>query len=270
MSTPEENAEQIAYWNAATHWVDDQEGHDQMLAPLGLLAIDALDLQAGERVLDIGCGTGATTSELSSRVGPHGFVQGVDVSAPMLELARRDAGPGVSFLEGDAQTHPFGPASFDAAYSRFGVMFFSDPVAAFTNIRTALRPDGRLAFVCWQAPSAQEWVRVPLEACGLDPESMNGAGAEPFSLADRDVLERILLGAGFGRVEIGAAEAAVLVGGRGGPDAALRFMRSSRVGRFIREMGGEHAFEAVPSALAPLATPDGTVMGAAVWLVTAG
>src|SRR5437879_4211907 len=130
-----------------------------MLEPLGRLAIEALALEPGESVLDIGCGTGATTLALADLVGASGRAVGADVSAPMLEAARRRASgrANVAFVEADAQVHAF--SGFDAAFSRFGVMFFADPQAAFRNIARSLRPGGRIAFVCWQPPDRQEWVR---------------------------------------------------------------------------------------------------------------
>lgn len=263
------NEEQIAYWNAAQHWVDDQAGHDEMLGPLGRYAIDALALEAGERVLDIGCGTGATTVELAERVGPSGSVLGVDISQPMLEAARRRRAANASFTEGDAQTYPFEAGAFDAAFSRFGVMFFSDPAAAFANIRRALRPHGRLAFVCWRAASEQEWVRVAVEAAELPPDGLDRLGAEPFSLADRARLSGVLTAAGYAQIDLRAIDRDVLVGGHGDVDSALGFIASSRIGRFIRDERAEGAFPAVRAALAARATADGVPLGAAIWLVTA-
>jgi SAM-dependent methyltransferase len=263
------NEAQIAYWNAAQHWVTDQAGHDEMLGPLGAYAIDALALEAGECVLDIGCGTGATTAELARRVGPSGSVLGVDVSAPMLEAARRRGVASATFTQGDAQIYPFDAGSFDAAFSRFGVMFFADPLAAFANIRRALRPGGRLGFVCWRKAFEQEWVRVAVEAAQLPADGLDRLGAEPFSLADPERLRDLLSEAGYVRVVLRAVEHDVLVGGRGDVDTALGFIASSRIGRFIRDERGDEAFEAVREALLPRATPDGVALGAAVWLAIA-
>ena len=142
------NAAQVAYWNdaAGQTWAEMQEALDRQLAPLGRAAMAALAPTPGERLLDIGCGAGQTTLELAAAVAPGGEVLGLDISRPLLEVARaRPAVPGVRFLEGDAQTHAFEPAGFDGAFSRFGVMFFADPPAAFANIRRALKPGGRAA-----------------------------------------------------------------------------------------------------------------------------
>lgn len=131
-------------------WAEIRDELELQLAPLGRRAVAALALRAGECVLDIGCGAGTTALELAQLVAPDGAVVGVDISAAVLTFAQRAAvGQGrVQFIQADAQTFLFGTAAFDAAFSRFGVMFFADPVAAFHNIRRSLRPDGRVAFVC--------------------------------------------------------------------------------------------------------------------------
>src|SRR3546814_2320304 len=133
-------------------WSSDVCSSD-LLAPLGRAAMNALTAMPGERILDIGCGSGQTSLELGGAVEPGGEVLGIDLSAPLLEVAqRRNSGhQGLRFVQGDAQVFPFAPASFDAAFSRFGVMFFADPVAAFLNIRRGLKPGGRLAFACWRS-----------------------------------------------------------------------------------------------------------------------
>src|SRR5216117_3300197 len=144
MSAPEANAEQIRYWNEAAgpKWVSFQKVIDAQIAPLGERAMDRAGIAPGERVIDIGCGCGDTTIALARRVGPAGLVLGIDVSAPMLARAAdadREAGVAhVRFEHADAQTHRFPAQAFDVLYSRFGVMFFSDPAAAFGNLRTAL------------------------------------------------------------------------------------------------------------------------------------
>ncbi len=164
------NAEQIQYWNEqrGRAWVAQQELIEAQLAPLGRHAMDRAAIAAGERVLDVGCGCGQTTLELARRVGPRGSVLGADISSVMLGRARELAGAAgatnVRFEEADAQTHAFPPAGFDVLFSRFGVMFFADPRAAFANLRTALRPGARVAFVCWQALPLNPWMAVPLAA----------------------------------------------------------------------------------------------------------
>jgi SAM-dependent methyltransferase len=126
----------------------------------------ALALHSGEHVLDIGCGGGETTADLASAVAPDGAVMGIDLSDAVLAFARRaaDGCDRVRFVQADAQVFPFDPASFDAAFSRFGVMFFTDPTAAFVNIRRSLKPNGRLAFVCWRALEENQLDLLPLRA----------------------------------------------------------------------------------------------------------
>ena len=150
----------------AAAWAEVRQPLELQLTPLGRPALDALAARPGERILDIGCGGGDTVLDLARRVAPDGSIVGIDVSAAVLAFARRAAeGLGqVRFIQADAQTHPFAPASFDAAFSRFGVMFFVDPVAAFANIRRSLRPNGRLAFVCWRALEENPLDFLPLRA----------------------------------------------------------------------------------------------------------
>jgi SAM-dependent methyltransferase len=159
----------------------------------------AAGVRAGERVLDVGCGAGQTTREAARAAAP-GDVLGIDVSAPALERARRlaaaDGLDNVGYEEGDCQTHRFEPSSFDVAISRFGVMFFSDPIAAFGNIARALRPDGRLVALVWQRHGDNEWAVAIDEAVG----STMAEGLHPFSLGDPDVTTPILERAGFGDV----------------------------------------------------------------------
>src|SRR5689334_20742768 len=160
------NSEQIEYWNggAAETWVELQDRLDRQLDSLGRAALAALGPRAGEHVLDVGCGSGQATLQLADAVSPGGRVLGIDISEPLLAAARhRNRNPRVSFLRADAQTHPF-EQPFDAIYSRFGVMFFADPVAAFVNLKRALKPGGRLAFVCWRAEAENPVMTVPIAA----------------------------------------------------------------------------------------------------------
>src|SRR5262245_12673652 len=197
------NTDMIKYWNdqVAAKWVADNDQLDAMLSPLGAAAIDRGAPRAGERVIDVGCGMGQTSLQLAERVGAKGAVLGVDISTPMLERARERArAAGVtqaSFENADAQTHSFPPASFALLFSRFGVMFFADPTAAFTNLGRALKPGGRLAFVCWQPLLQNPWMRDMLGAIAKHvtlppPAAPNAPG--PFAFGDparvRGILER--------------------------------------------------------------------------------
>ena len=168
------NVEQAEFWSQlAPTWLEFEDQLEQVGGPPGELAMARLELLPGQRVVDLGCGSGRTTLELAARVGPGGEVAGVDISAGMLARARERAarsGTGnVEFVHADVQVHELGEARFDAAYSRFGVMFFVDPVAAFANIRKALRPGAVLSFVCWQSVFDNEWMLIPGAAVGGSP-----------------------------------------------------------------------------------------------------
>jgi SAM-dependent methyltransferase len=184
----------------------------------GIAAMEALDVQPGERVLDLGCGPGTTAVELANRVAPDGEVVGVDISPAMVAAAeRRAAAAGVTnvrFAAVNAQTGSLG-AEFDAAYSRFGVMFFSDPVAAFANIGRSLRARGRLACAVWGPITDNPWMFVPTMAAGpvLKAEMTIPGPNEPgpFSLADRDHVIGLLSEAGFVDIAVDPVESSRLI-----------------------------------------------------------
>jgi SAM-dependent methyltransferase len=276
------SAEQITYWNdtAGPKWVALEEMLDTQIRPLGEAVMDRLGIGPGECVLDLGCGTGEASLELARRVGPSGQVLGVDISAPMLARAReraRAAGRGhVAFVEADAQTHRFEPATMDVCFSRFGVMFFADPVAAFANLSIALRPGGRLGFVCWQALPDNPWVAVPLMAAARHvtlpvPASPDAPG--PFAFADAARVRDILARAGLGGVEIADHRATLTVGGSGGLDQAVDFLlQIGPSGAALR--GADPALRttvaaAMRDALASYHTPQGVRLAGAAWIVTA-
>ena len=205
------NQEQIDYWNekAGPKWVQMQEPLDRTIEHIGLALLDQAAIEAGQRVLDIGCGCGATTLEIARRVGPRGHVLGLDISAPMLDRARQRGEVlgfmQAAFVQADAQTHPFPPESFDLAFSRFGVMFFDDPTAAFANIRRALKPNGRLHFVCWRDIKQNPWMLAPMMAAARHlelPEPPKPDEPGPFSLAEESRIERILKDAGYRNIKI--------------------------------------------------------------------
>jgi SAM-dependent methyltransferase len=274
------NTEQERYWNetAGPTWVRLSDQLDRMIAPLGRLAMERAALVRGERVLDVGCGCGDTTLEIARRVGAAG-VTGVDVSAPMLALARERArGAGladVRFVQADAQIHPFTPASVDVRYSRFGVMFFTDPAAAVANLRRALRPGGRLAFVCWQELAKNPWMLVPLGAVAqviaLPPPPAPGAPG-PFALGDAARVQGILDAAGFVAVDIQPHEDTITPAGT--LDAAVEFLlQIGPAAAALREAPDPalrpRVAEAVRAALAPSAEAAGLRMRGAAWLVAA-
>lgn len=278
------NKEMQDYWDesAGPKWVAQQVQLDAQLAPFGLLALDAAGLREGESVLDVGCGCGDTTCEISKRVGVDGGVVGIDLSRPMLELAGRRlaaiaGGATAEFLWADAQTHAFAGASFDAVVSRFGVMFFESPETAFSNLARATRPGGRLAFVCWQAREKNPWMLAPAAAAlaYLDaPPPPDPDAPGPFTLADPDRVQTLLRGAGYAEITVDPC------------DTPLRFKDDDlegatemllQVGPVAGWLGAQDppadvrtkVREAVRGALAEFQTSEGLLAPAGAWVVRA-
>ena len=278
------NEEMIRYWNegAGPAWVAMQERLDVQVGPFGALALERAALAPGERVLDVGCGCGATTLDIARAVGERGRVTGIDVSAPMLARARaRAAGAGlgerIAWRCEDAQTAALGEGAFDCVYSRFGVMFFSDPPAAFANLRRALRPGGRLVFVCWQARERNPWMTVPalaaMEHVAFPPPPPPDAPG-PFAFADRERVRGILEAAGFASIVHEPVERAMQLGGGDVEEALELFLAVGPVGQALREAqaGPElraRVEDAVRRALATFRTPRGVEAPAAAWIVSA-
>ncbi len=276
------NAEQVRYWNeqAGPKWVAARAPLDAMLGPIGDDALAHAAPRPGERALDVGCGNGRTTIALARACA--GDVVGIDISAPLLALARADAaGAGLArpprFTLADAQTADLGPARFDLVFSRFGVMFFADPVAAFTRLRGALAHGGRLVFVCWQAIAVNEWMQLPLAAVGsvleLPPPTPPEAPG-PFAFADHERVRTILTRAGFAAIEIEARRGLLELGGTTELDAATEF--ALQVGpaaaalRTAPPALAAAAREAVRARLAPRVGGGATVaLPGAWWLVSA-
>jgi len=255
-------------------WLGIREPLERQLEPLGRAAIDQLQLSAGDRVLDIGFGIGSTPAALAQTVGPSGKVVGIDVLPAALAVMRSDANcsPSVSFLHGDAEVYPFAPGSFDAAFSRFGVMFFSDPTAAFSNIRRALRPGGRIAFVCWRRLAENELDALPIRAASPHLPAQLVAEAERaghFSFADPTFLRETLTRAGYVDVDIRKHDEEVRSGD-------LRSMVSvcshvGSLGALLREHPKfrRTAVPALEQALVGLDGPHGPALRAAIWIVLA-
>ena len=275
-----DNQDQIDFWNAAggQRWTDDQEQLDALIAAFGEAALRAAGAVAGEKVIDIGCGCGATALALAGAVGAGGEVLGVDVSAPMLARAEqraRDFGAtNVRFQLDDASSAAL-PAGRDLLFSRFGVMFFADPTPAFAHMRGALKPGGRLAFVCWRAFAANPWALIPamagLKALNVAPPKPEPHAPGPFAFGDDARLGAILADAGFGDIVIAPFDAPMRMGATAEAAAAM----STRIGPLatvLRELGGagiERAVAAVAEAVAPYAGPDGVALPGATWVVTA-
>jgi SAM-dependent methyltransferase len=259
------------------HWATEADRYTRMLQAFGDLLVDAAELSAGQSVLDVGCGCGDVSLAAASTVGTSGSVTGVDLSGAMLDVARRRAeqrgADGVRFVQHDAsEFRPDGPV--DAALSRFGVMFFDDPVGAFSNLHACLRPGASLRFLCWQELLVNEWMIVPGAAVAevLPLPAGGEAGAPgPFALADREALAGTLAAAGFDRVGIEAVAAPMWMGDDA--EDAVAFLKVTGMGRALfadaEPEAIAEALQRAVSALAPHQGPEGVVLGGAAWLVSA-
>ncbi len=275
------NREQTAVWNEVVGdaWVRHADRFDATLEPLGAAAISALDLRRGERVVDIGCGAGATSLALAAAVMP-GPVVGIDLSAPMLAEAQRRADAAgidnVTFVRGDAQVDKPVGAPFDVAYSRFGVMFFDDPAAAFANIAHWLVPGGRLGFICFKPPAANPFITGPVMATasvlGLAPP--DPSEPSPFSLADPDRTRALLAEAGFTDITFddGPTEA-VLTRDEDTSTLALRLIEQHPVAGVALAAATDsvraQAIAATAAVLDDHRVDDEVRMGTGTWLVFA-
>lgn len=273
---------QVDYWNGPVgeRWTTMQEELDRVFAPLTEALLSGAALRPGERVLDVGCGCGDTALRAAAGVGPGGAVTALDLSRPMLARgrARAEAASGapvplapVTWIEADAQTYPFEP-EHDLALSRFGVMFFEASLPAFANIRRAVRPGGRLAFLCWRALAENPWVNVARDAVlsvvpAPAPSPPDSPG--PFRFADGEALAGLLERAGLTQVTVAAVDRDIEIGVDA--EAATRFaVTVGPVSGLLRELDDpdlrERAVAAVRGAM-PEAAP--VRLGAACWLATA-
>ncbi|GIQ72549.1 class I SAM-dependent methyltransferase [Bradyrhizobium sp. RD5-C2] len=275
-----QNADQIAYWNGpgGQRWASRQAAQDIVLQPVLDLLIDRAAPKAGERIVDVGCGSGASTNGFANKVGPSGHVFGVDVSGPMLERARestpKDAP--VTYALADATVYPFDPASFDLLASRFGVMFFADPAVSFANLHKALKPSGRLAFACWQEPRENPFFMAPLQAVYKHVPKLPQLGPDdpgPFSFASEARVNRILGEAGFAGVAMEPCRLEFDVAIGRGIDAAVQ--SALEIGPASRALEGQPddlraaAVTSIREALTPFAKGDSVLLPGAIWIVTA-
>ncbi|MGN6651760.1 class I SAM-dependent methyltransferase [Trinickia sp.] len=280
----EQNAYQVADWNGQSgeRWVANQARLDAMVAVFGEAAIEAAAPMTGERVLDVGCGAGASSRALAARVGAGGQVLGVDISEPLIGRARALAPQDtpVVFQVADASSAELPEGAFDILFSRFGVMFFDDPTAAFAHMRRALRPGGRIAFVCWRSAAENDWVRLPMGALkGILPPSAPPApeAPGPFSFGDRGRVSRILTAAGFTDIAIAPFDASVPFGEGGTRDAAIddAVTMTLEVGPLSRALADQpddiraRASAAVRAAFAGLPGERSVMIDGAAWIVMA-
>jgi SAM-dependent methyltransferase len=271
------NVEQAEAWNGyeGAFWAENQDRYDAVSSGFNGYLLAAIGER--DRVLDVGCGNGQTT-RLAARRASRGHAVGIDLSGPMLERARATAAEegiaNVTFEQGDAQVHPFPGGWFDVAISRFAIMFFADPVAAFANIGRALRPGGRLACLCFQDASRNDWLVIPFSAMRAHvpvPDFARPGAPGMFSLADPARIDEVLAVAGFEAVTSEPVEAPMLFG-RDADDAA-RFLLNSGPARFILDRVDHAAAgrvrDAMTAALRPYEGSDGVRLGGAAWMVGA-
>ena len=271
------NTDQYAAWNgdSGQRWIADADRRDRVLAPIADALLDTAHLAPGDRVLDIGCGCGATTLGAARVVAPAGEVHGVDLSAPMLDVARQRAEAAgltnVHLEQADAQTHQLPRRFIDVAISRFGTMFFADPGAAFANLAPSLQPGGRLCIATWQSLDANDWLAIPgtvLLQYGSLPET---TGPGMFSQSDPWVITTTLSAAGFTAVEV--TPIAVVLNLGADPAEATGYLADTGIGRAVLDTVPEPdrpvALDAVRTALAEHQTPRGVELGAAIWITVA-
>jgi SAM-dependent methyltransferase len=275
------NEAQRTRWNGidGEYWALEQDRLDRTLAPVTGPLLAFAEPRAASTVLDVGCGCGATTIELASAVGPSGRVIGVDISEPMLARAqeRLRGFANTTCLLGDAADLPLQDCGAELMVSRFGVMFFGDPIAAFANLRTGLVPGGRVRFACWRPIHENPWQQVPLDAVyehaprlpKPDPEEPG-----PFSFADVTRVTRVLTAAGFTPPTFTPLDIQLDIAGGGTLEDAV--LQSSRMGSAKRALADQPedvrclAIESIRRALTPYATAAGVKLPAALWLVAAG
>jgi SAM-dependent methyltransferase len=273
------NDAQADYWNGAPgrKWVDHDAWMTTNHTPVTALLLGRSGVGYGDRVLDIGCGTGFSTRAASARVGPTGRVTGIDISEPLLAAARRQGGerPPVEYVRADTQTHDFEAGTFDQVISQFGVMFFSDPVAAFANVRRAARPGAGLTLACWASLEDNPWFLIPQVAGETELVPLTTAPGEPSptAFADRDRVRSILSEAGW--TDVGAEAVGIELTPPGDLDELVRMAFTvGPVARLVQHHGAAEEVRdriagRIRSAFARYETENGFRVPATINIFTA-
>ena len=255
-------------------WLEIREPLEMQMTPLGRAAIEVLNLQPGDRILDLGCGIGRTPFALAQAVGPQGRVVAMDLIDDAIRILQQDPDlPGnVAFEIGDAETYPFPPRTYDAVFSRFGTQTFADPLAGFRNLNRALRPGGGLGFVCWRSLEENELDHLPLRAVAahLPPDRLaRTAQASWFSLADPTALAQVLTDAGFVEIEVRPHDVLVSSGSLEAMTAVC--LRVGALGAILRDHPalGPLVLPDLTQALGDRDGPAGPDLLAATWVVSA-
>ena len=277
----DKNIKQKQFWSGAGGdvWVDKQREMDIMLNPLGRKAIEQLVLEEHTKILDIGCGCGATTIEIAKMI-PKGHVTGLDISIPMLDRAEKFASEmslsNIDFQVKDVQTEEINSNHYDIAFSRFGVMFFEDPYEAFKNINQAIKENGQLVFVCWQHPSLNPWQSLSLQVIKeyLDLPSPPPKSPGPFAFEDKDYIEDILKVTDFKDVSIADnQEEIVMFSGKSIREACEDYLTINPVVTEMLKNSGnelkEEILEALIAKFSSFHNNDGLLFPSATWIVSA-
>jgi len=279
----QDNQAQVEFWNGegGQRWAEHDAQFERTIGPLTAPLLARIAPTGATRALDIGCGCGNQTLALARHLGPGAHVTGVDISAPMLALARRRAAAAagaapLEFLLADASTHRFEPQSFGLLFSRFGVMFFADPLQAFRNLHAACAPGARLVFCCWQAPALNDWLRLPLQAALRHvpaPAATDPHAPGPFAFADRARVSAILEAAGFGAVQFESLETELCFAeGDTLAAATTAMVEAGPVNALLAPLDAEaraRALDDIRATLAPHYREGKMMMRSAAWLVCA-
>lgn len=268
-----------AYWKqeGGVKWVENIESTESSLEVFNEILLEQALVMAGEKVLDVGCGGGVNSIEIARRVGPEGRVMGVDISSSILSIARArgDSLANLEFVEGDAALMDFRENDYDLVFSRFGVMFFSDPITAFKNLRHSLKSNGRMVFLCWRSLHDNPWMNIPAQAVADVMQHQAPApdplAPGPFSFADSTRIQEVLTEAGLKMLDLKAVDVVMKLGPLS--ETVEYFMNMGPAAAALVDTPLEvkaAAAEAVSRALGQFVSNDKVNPPAAAWLVMAG